>query len=155
MTGPVRIAELLDQERERAKREAKPTETADQRARRRLLGRFHDSLRRVWDDAHLLTDEEFEAAKAKGTRKYRRWSGWTEQVVRATNYDDAARLDGMQTELSRRHWKHERQQGTANRRKVTAALRRLGLPVPDQVAAEIALWTAIDGEDADGAEASP
>lgn len=137
------LATLLDKERRRA---AKPKETREQRARRRVTGRFHDTLAFVWSDAHLLDDAELqwlstvtEAAKAKGTRKYRRWSGKTDQVVRATNYDDAVCLDRMRTALWDRRWERERQQRAADRLKVTAALRRLGLPVPVEIEAAAAV----------------
>jgi hypothetical protein len=132
------VAQLLEQERKRA---AKPEETGGQRARRHLLGRFHDTLAGVWSYAHLLNDAELhwlstvtEAAKAKGTRKYRRWSGRTDQVVRATNYDDAVRLDRMMSQLYIRRWEREQQQRAADHRNVAQALRRLGLPVPEHFA---------------------
>jgi hypothetical protein len=138
MTDAVNLSELLEGERKRAAKEASPGETGEQRARRRLLGRFHDTLSGVWSDAHLLTDEELqwlstvtEAAKAKGTRRYRRWSGRTDQVVRATNHDDAVRLDRMRRELGDRRWEREQQQRAADRRKVVTTLGRLGLPVPE------------------------
>lgn len=137
MTDIADLAALLDKERRRA---AKPKETREQRARRRLTGRFHNTLAAVWSDAHLLDDAELhwlsmvtEAAKARGTREYRRWSGGTAQVVRATNYDDALRLDRMRVGLWDRRWERDRQQRAADRRKVTLALRRLGLPVPEWV----------------------
>jgi hypothetical protein len=139
MTDILDLAALLDKERKRA---AKPAETREQRARRRLLGRFHGTLADVWLYAHLLDDAELhwlsmvtEAAKAKGTRKYQRWSGGTAQVVRATNYDDAVRLDRMRRELLDRRWERERQQDASDRRNVASALRRLGLPVPERFGA--------------------
>jgi hypothetical protein len=136
MTDILDLAALLEKERKRA---AKPAETREQPARRRLTSRFHDTLAAVWSDAHLLDDAELhwlstitEAAKAKGTHKYRRWSGRTDQVVRATNYDDAVRLDRMSRKLWDRRWERERQQGASDRRNVASALRRLGLPVPER-----------------------
>jgi hypothetical protein len=142
------ITTLLDTERKRAAKEAKPEEMGEQRARRRLLGRFHDTLADVWSYAHLLDDTELhwlsmvtEAAKAKGTRKYQRWSGRTDQVVRATNHDDAVRLDRMRSELYARSWERERQQRAADARKVVKALRQLGLLVPQHLAwAEPSPW---------------
>jgi hypothetical protein len=146
----VHVAQLLEQER---KRVAKPDETGEQRVRRHLLGRFHDTLAGVWLYAHLLEDAELhwlsmvtEAAKAKGTRKYRRWSGRTEQVVRATNHDDAVRLDRMRSQLYTRSWERERQQRAADSRKVVQALRRLGLPVPDGFALHDVNGVAEGGE---------
>jgi hypothetical protein len=145
----VDVARLLEQERKRA---AKPEETGAQRARRRLLGRFPDTLADVWSYAHLLDDADLhwlsmitEAAKAKGTRKHRRWSGRTDQVVRATNHEDAVRLDRMRSELYARSWERERQLRSADRRKVAKALRQLGLPVPEHLAR--AETQNVNGED--------
>jgi hypothetical protein len=147
------LAALLDKERKRA---AKPEKTREQRARRRLLGRFHDTLAGVWLYAHLLDDAELhwlsmvtEAAKAKGTRKHRRWSGRTDQVVKATNYEDAVRLDRMRSDLWTRSWERERQQHAADRRKVAQALQQLGLPVPEHFA------RAAETQNTSGEDVSP
>jgi len=134
----VDVPQLLEQERKRA---AKPEETREQRARRRRLGRFHNTLADVWLYAHLLDDAELhwlsmitEAAKARGTRKHRRWSGRTDEVVKATNYEDTVRLDQMRSDLLARHWDRERQQHVADRRKDATTLRRLSLSVPEHFA---------------------
>ena len=155
------IAALLDQARKRVAREAKPEETREQCARRHRLSKFHDTLAEVWREAHLLTDEEMvglssitEAAKAKGTRKYRRWSGRTDQVVRATNHDDALHLDKLREELRDRRWERDRQLRAADCRKVSSALHRLGLPVPEYVTANSALWARISREIEDDGEAA-
>jgi hypothetical protein len=132
-----KIAELLDAERKRADRAAKPEEMPEQRERRLARDRWHKNVESIWLYAHLLEADELEwfaavteASKARGTRKVSTWSGGTRRVARATTADDAIRLDKLKSVLWERHWKRDIQRSREDRRKVATALRGLGRPVP-------------------------
>ena len=131
------IAELLDAARKRADRAAKPEEMPEQRERRLARNSWHKNVESIWWHAHLMEAAELEwfsavteASKAKGPRKVSTWSGGTRRVARATTADDAIRLDKLNSVLWERDRKRDNQRRLEDRRKVAAALRELGRPVP-------------------------
>lgn len=122
MSGPADLAALLDKERQRAKREAKPKETSERRARRLALNNWRSNTSSIWHNAHLMTDDELiwfvklrDAIKAKRARK---------------SAEDALRLRDLRDRLFERWCEESRRQYREQWRSVRDRLQRLGLPLP-------------------------